>query len=413
MKELRVNVFFHQNEDVLLVGKLLQANHDIYFEYDESFIEKGIELSPFHLPLRSGVYVDRERVFDGLPGVFYDSLPDGWGLLLMDRYFRKQDRELDSISPLERLAYIGTRAMGALSYEPHLPFDMKLHQHVDLEVFAKEAEKVLKGNAEDVLTELIIAGGSPGGARPKVLIAYDEKSHNVISGYAKVPLHYKQYLVKFPINAFMNEQAEVEYAYSLMAKNCGIDMPNTMLFDVGHFGKAFGVERFDRDGEKRIHMHTLGGLLHANFRLPNLDYIEYLKATQLLTHSDDEIEQAYKRMVFNVFAHNRDDHSKNFSFILCDNQWRLSPAYDLTYSAGLAGEHTMTIAGEGANPGLEQLLMVAKKINFSPKKANELIDQVQSSIGQWKQFAEQAGVDEETAKVMANRLGLFSSGSDR
>ncbi len=408
MIELELDIYLSLKNTKQKIGSLLQSGPAIFFEYDAEFIELGIEISPFKLPLKPGVYCDKDRLFSGLPGVFYDSLPDGWGLLLMDRYFRKIDIDPITASPLERLAYIGDRALGAISYEPNYEIPYKWQNTIGLESLAADCEIVLHGKDNDVLPELIIAGGSPGGARPKVAIGYNEKTKQLSPGTGKLAKGFQHYIVKFSNMIDVNDIAEVEYAYSLMAHDCEIDMPQTRLFDAGKHGMAFGVERFDRIQNQRLHMHTLCGLLHADYRAPNLDYNDFLKATWLLTRNIGEVVQAYRRMVFNVLTHNRDDHSKNFTYIMRDNTWYLSPAYDLTFSAGIAGEHTMTIAGEGANPTKKHLLAVATKVNIDVRKAVEIIEQTKSVIAKWTSYANQASMTKSTINRLKKVLDNFS-----
>lgn len=402
MKNLKLNVYLNSSNDKLLVGKLTHYNKNIYFEYDHEFIKTGIEISPFHLPLQDGIQTEDKRIFGGIHGVFNDSLPDGWGMLLMDRYFRKIDVDPFSASPLERLAYIGQRALGALSYEPHHDINYKWNSTLSLENLAADCEKILHGNENDILPELIIAGGSPGGARPKVIVKYNEKSKKILVNNKRLEEGYSSYLIKFATMIDINDIPEVEYAYSLMAKDCGIVMPQTKLFHAGRFGNAFGIERFDISDNSPIHVHTLSGLLHADYRMPNLDYTDYLKATWLLTQSMAEVKQAYKRMVFNVLTHNRDDHSKNFSFILSAKKWQLSPAYDLTFSSGIAGEHTMTIAGEGANPRMENLLNVAKRLDIKTAEATIIIKKIKNITDNWIEYANIAAVKPTVRKKLLN-----------
>lgn len=401
MKKLFLNVYLHHGQKKLKIGELAQVGHDIYFEYTADFIAKQIEISPFKLGLKPGIYRDEARIFQGLPGVFYDSLPDGWGLLLMDRYFRQQGIDPATVSPLERLAYLGDRAMGALSYEPAIPIQMKkANPAVSLSLLAAECHQILQGHEDDILPELIIAGGSSGGARPKVLIGYNAASKEIITGMQILPKGFQHYLVKFSTMMDMNGSAEIEYAYALMAKACGIYMANTQLFHIKNFGKAFATIRFDRNENERIHMHSLSGLLHANYRIPNLDYTDFLKATWLLTQNFPMVAEGFRRMVFNVLMHNRDDHSKNFSYLLANSGWQLSPAYDLTFSAGIAGEHTMTIAGEGANPDKTHLLKVASQLEIKSNLAQDIIDQAAAVRSRWLDFAEQAQVPKRPAQQM-------------
>jgi len=261
MKRIFLNVELHVENDSLLVGELAHIDHQIYFEYSPEFVLSGIELSPFHLPLKPGAQEDSQRTFHGLHGLFNDSLPDGWGLLLMDRYFRMKGIDPFSISPLERLAYIGERGMGALTYKPANKIDSNLQGMLDLSVIARECEEVLRGDEKDILPELIIAGGSPGGARPKVLIGFNEETNEVCSGTVELPKGFDPYIVKFSAMTDFKDLGAIEYAYALMANDAGIRMGDARIFDAGKEGVFFGVKRFDRKDNKRIHMHTLSDFL--------------------------------------------------------------------------------------------------------------------------------------------------------
>jgi serine/threonine-protein kinase HipA len=406
MKKLFLNVFLHWGKEKIKVGELAHVKHDIYFEYSPELIARNIELSPFKLALKSGAYRDESRIFHGLPGVFYDSLPDGWGLLLMDRYFRQYGVDPKVISPLERLAYLGDRAMGALSYEPAIPvITKKSTQTLSLALLAAECEQILQGHEDDILPELIIAGGSSGGARPKVLIGYNPENQQICTGMQTLPPGFQHYLIKFSAMMDINDSAEIEYAYALMAKAMGISMTDVKLFHIENFGWAFGTVRFDRNQNQRIHRHSLSGLLHADYRIPNLDYLDFLKATWVLTEDFNAVIEGFRRMVFNVFMHNRDDHSKNFSYLLGKQDWKLAPAYDLTFSAGMGGEHTMTIAGEGAHPGQEHCLKVANQLEINSNTALEIIDQAIAIRSQWLKFAGQAQVPKASAQQLNKILG--------
>ena len=399
-----LNVCLHQQKQKYLVGELAHVDNQVYFEYSSDFIDTQIELSPFKLPLQTGIQVDTEKTFSGLPGVFNDSLPDGWGMLLMDRYFRKNGIEPHKISPLQRLAYIGNRGMGALCYEPASKIDSDFQSKLALSVLAQECEEVLRGDEKDILPELIIAGGSPGGARPKVLIGYNEKTGEVCTGATEIPDGFNHYVVKFSALTDFKDIGVIEYAYTLMASEAGINLPPAKLFDAGITGIFFGTERFDRKMNNRIHMHTLSGLLHADYRIPNCDYTDFLKTTWLLTKNQDDTLQAFRRMVFNITTHNRDDHTKNFAFLLIDGQWKLSPAYDLTFSTGVAGEHTMTVSGEGANPSKEHILNVAKKLDIPLQKSTKIIEEVLDAIAAWSRLADEAGVSKDSKVELQRAL---------
>ena len=385
------------------IGELAEADRKIYFEYDADFLQDPIWLSPFKLPPEPGLHEHRDLSFGPLFGLFDDSLPDGWGLLLMDRHFRQQGIPPETVSPLDRLATMGSRAMGALTYHPPAQIDHQRDAALDLHRLAQEAYQVLEGNIADVLPQLRIAGGSPGGARPKVLIGL--KDHSMISGADALPDGYTGWIVKFPSKQDAVDDGRIEYAYSNMAKAAGLQMPATRLFTTPTGDAFFGAERFDRKQNQRLHVQTFGNLIHSNFRIPGCDYEQLLKITRVLTKNQTDVDAAFRQMVFNILAHNRDDHVKNFSFMLNErNEWRLTPSYDLTFTHGPGGEHTMTVAGEGRAPNRSHIMRVADGAGITKTRANEIIGEVSSALSDWQRFADEAGVRNDTAKNIGKSL---------
>jgi serine/threonine-protein kinase HipA len=287
-------------------------------------------------------------------GVFNDSLPDGWGNLLLDRLLLRQGVRPGSLSPLDRLSIVGSSGMGALSYFPENPLGTGEDQS-DLNFLAGEVAKILGEENSGDFDLLFRKNGSSGGARPKVMIRVDGE----------------HWLVKFRSAHDAEDIGAMEYQYSLDAKKCGIEMPETRLFE----GKYFGVRRFDRDGDTRYHMHTAGGLLYASHRLPSLDYTDLMKATMILTRNMEEVAKMYRLMVFNVLRENKDDHAKNFSFLFKNGTWSLSPAYDLVPSDGFNGNHCTTISGKG-NPVPGDLLTAAVNAGFPLKRAKQMYDEM-------------------------------------
>lgn len=394
MRKLEVRLDW--GDEQVLVGTLAEQERVLYFEYDSAFIAKPLPISPFKLPVRPGVFEHREREFGDVFGVFNDSLPDGWGLLLMDREFRKRGHDPAGLSVLDRLAYIGTRGMGSLTYHPPAATDDEGDLLIDLDELARQAERVLEGSTEEILPALRIAGGSPGGARPKVLVGVGEAGH-LISGTSDLPEGYRHFIVKFPASEDVPDIGAVEAAYALMAREAGIDVPTTRLFETGDGGRYFGAERFDHPGTLRLHMHTLSGLFHASHRIPSMEYEGLLKATMALTRDHRQMEEAFRRMAFNVFAHNRDDHVKNFSYLMNrSGEWRFAPAYDIVFSQGPRGEHTMAVAGEAAHPTERDMLRVAEDCDVDRRRAREIIRQVRDAVNQWPRFALDTGVSGET-----------------
>lgn len=382
------------------VGQLAENQGSIVFQYDPAWLRDGFDLAPGSMPFVEGAMPPLRTVFDGLHGVFNDSLPDGWGLLLMDRAL-KQYRGLDraQITPLDRLAYMGHRCMGALSYQPEL-MPERDRQPIDLADIAAQSERVLDGETTEVLEALRICGGSPGGARPKVTVALSEDMKHCVSSFDGLPAGYSHWIVKFrnhnrhgagdPIDI-----GRLEMAYADMARAAGLDLPKTHLVELKVNGKDeafFAVKRFDRVGSHKIHFLSLAGYAYANHRVPSLDYSSgVLAATKKLTRSDDEVEKAFRLMVFNVFAHNKDDHAKNFAYLLnpADGVWRLAPAYDLTFNAGMANQHTTSINGSG-NPTLADIKKVAAERKI--KNWVAVVDDVRRAVDQWPEFADKHGM---------------------
>jgi len=375
----------------------------MYFEYKSEFLATALNLSPLRLPFEPDLFEHRDSQFGPLPGLFDDSLPDGWGLLLMDRHFRSLGRDLAEISPLDRLSWLGTRTMGALTYHPPADRDDTDSSVFDLHDLARQSQEILSGAAVDVLPELLRAGGSPGGARPKVLVGFNPDTGDVVSGEGDLPDGFEHWIVKFAAETDTADAGTVEYAYSIMARDAGIEMPPTRLFETAAGDRFFGVRRFDREGNRRYHVHTFGGLIQSNFRIPSADYADLLKATSLLTRNHQDVLRAFRRMVFNVLAHNRDDHVKNFAFILDDTtgEWRITPAYDLLHAHGPGNEHTMTLAGEGRNPGRVHMLRLAEEAGVSRNEASAIIDEVHSAVARWSDHATQAGVSQTVIRRIA------------
>lgn len=363
----KLNVFYHKSK----VGTLAMYNKYLTaFEYDTDWIRDGFSISPFSLPLEKKVFIPKFEPFGGIYGVFNDSLPDGWGRLLVDRYLNKNNIDPSKINYLNRLAIVGQSGMGALTYEPNYDFE-PVTSNMDLDEISRECASVLKTEYSQNLDELFKMGGSSGGARPKILTE--------ING--------EEWIIKFPSSYDKQNIGKQEYEYSLCAKECGIEMEETQLFPSKECEGYFGIKRFDRtldkkDGKKSIHMISASGILEVSHRIPNLDYNVLMKLTLELTKEFSEVEKMFRLMCFNVFAHNRDDHSKNFTYLYDEEEcrWVLSPAYDLTYSNSIGGEHATTINGNGFNPGMQNILAVAKNIGMSEKKAKLIATQVQECV---------------------------------
>lgn len=397
-----IQVYFQHFGEKTLLGRLLLYEGQILFEYEAAFLQKNLAVSPFHLPLKSGVQTGKVDLFEGLPGLFNDSLPDGWGKLLIDRAVLAKGIPPQQLSPLDRLAYVGKWGMGALSYEPELS-EKAESEVLDLDKLAHESALILKGDASEILNHLVEMGGSSAGARPKVLLGYHPTQNKIISGQQELPIGYEHWMIKFPSSLDLPDIALIELAYAQMAKAAGLEMSESKVVEGISGQNYFATKRFDRLGNKRIHVHTACGLLNADHRFPSLDYENLMRAALSLCKDVREVEKVFRLAVFNVFAHNRDDHSKNFSFIMDANgKWAFAPAYDLTFSYGPGGEHSSMVMGEGRDAGTSQLLRLAEK--FQITKALQIIEQIKEAVNQWQKIAQSLNVGNESLKIIKKQI---------
>lgn len=388
-------------EDSELVGQLVEHRGRVGFEYAPAFIAAGRSISPLKLPLKPELVW--APAHDRLHGVFDDALPDGWGMLLMDRHFRRSGVEFAGIGALDRLAYLGARTMGALSFFPPADDQPTADEHIDLQRLSDAAEQVLEGATSELLPQLQYAGGTPGGARPKVLVAI--KGDQMRTGAELPPEGYESWLIKFTGKRESADTGAVEHVYANLARRAGIRVPETRLFVTAEGQRCFGVRRFDRVSATRLHIHTLAGLLNADFRVPNLDYDHFLRVTSQLTRSHVDVSEAFRRMLFNVLAHNRDDHGKNTSYIMgWDGQWSLAPAYDLTFSPGMGGHHTMAVNGETSCPTWAHMLALARPAGIDERAALTMLEQVREAVHAWPIEARSHEVDAETIVRQGKRL---------
>ena len=357
MKGKKLTVSYHGRD----VGVLSETkDHRVGFSYLPSWLEEGFPVSPFSLPLKPEVFIPSGMHFGGLWGVFGDSLPDSWGQLLMDRMLKRRGRDPGQTGQLDRLAVIGESGMGALCYRPADRLRWKAEMG-DLDELAAECQSILKHGEDGDPDRLFTLAGSSGGARPKVMT--------------------DEWIIKFPVSGDDADVGVMEKEYMDCAARCGIDVPETKLLPSRRCNGYFAVRRFDREKASggtllRRHMLTAAALLELDWRTPGMDYHTLMKLTKILCLEKPEaVEQMFRRMCFNVLAHNRDDHSKNFSFIYDDrtDRWDLSPAYDLTWSNTWYGEHTTTVNGNGKDPGENDLLAVGKAAGMAQAKCRRII----------------------------------------
>lgn len=340
------------------------ANGVCVFEYDKGWLANGFSLSPTELPLQSGLfYADKDK-FGGGFAVFEDSLPDGYGLYLLDRMLRKQNTSLIELNPLQRLSIIGTAGMGALTY---LPMMTGFHAQKELEDIAQldnlqeEALKVLAEKGAGDESYLYYNSANSGGARPKTALRNQDGSH---------------WLVKFRHVYDPEDIGKSEFLYMKTARACGITIPRIGLVK----DRYFAIERFDfaPDGKKR-HVVTAAALLKTDFRKQDVDYTNLLALTGFLTQDPDQVEEMFRRMVMNLVAVNKDDHAKNFSFLCDDGKWSLAPAYDITYSPlGTNSEHATSLFYNG-NPGFDLVLKAGTDIRIPESTCRTIIKEVEET----------------------------------
>lgn len=362
----KVDVFYEGWGERWLWGTLvsstaLTGRPLIMFEFSQQALDKGLELSTIAMPLQgSRLRRDFPPHQLGLPGPVYDALPDGWGMLLMDRLFRLRGLNAARIGALERLTCIGNSAMGAMSFVPSQSGLVSPDDNITLEQLAFEVREVLDGEGGEFLQRLLQMGGSPQGARPKALLWRDTGNGRFFTSEGEGR---DAWLVKFPAQYEHPEVCAIEAVYSLCLRACGIATPETDWFELPGGLAAFATKRFDRQNGVRVPMQSLAALTGADYRVPGaLDYTSFLRATHLCTNDIRQKALAFERVVFNVIFNNRDDHPKNFAYLMSPTgQWQLAPAYDVTWCEGPGGYHQMDVMGEALDISREQLIVLGKQ----------------------------------------------------
>jgi serine/threonine-protein kinase HipA len=346
-----------------IVGTLSLApdNKLCAFEYDKSWLVNGFSISPLELPLKSGIFVAKPLPFSGNFGVFEDSLPDGYGRYLLHKTLLKENIDDTSLSALDKLSIIGNGGMGALTYEPATIIASAEEIH-DFDKLQQKALNVLSERTDQDADLLLFNSRNSGGCRPKAIFS-DEEGH---------------WIIKFRHTYDPKDMGIQEYRYNVAARKCGINVPEFKLIN----NKYFTVKRFDITPEgERIHTVTAGGLLCVSLDNPVLDYSNLLALTGFLTQNPDDVEEMYRRMIFNYLTGNKDDHCKNFSFMVIEDamgnfNWRLTPAYDLTLCAeGYNGEHATSVNGNG-RPTLHDMISVGVNIKIPHKRCTQIIEEV-------------------------------------
>ena len=407
-----------------------------YFQYDSNFLQKGWDLSPIKMPLDQGGRIhsfpklrkargETEDAFKGLPGLLSDALPDKYGNKLINIWLAQQGRPENSMNPVEKLCFIGTRGMGALEFEPTRIKTGAYTYALELDSLVEVAQKMLNEREtfltqlnkddEKAMMDILKIGTSAGGARPKAVIAYNPKTKEVRSGQGNVPKGFEHWLLK--LDGVSGDQfgessgwGRVEYAYYLMAQDCGIEMSECQLLEEN--GRAhFMTQRFDREGNTRHHIQSLCGIQHYDFNdMYGYSYEQLFQTMRILRLTYPEAEQMFRRMAFNVLATNYDDHTKNFSFILKkDGEWRLAPAYDLCFSFDptnhWVNKQTLSVNGKRLDITKEDLLTIAKDNNL--KKGKSILEEINAVVKSWKTYAKQAQVRKDLTERIHSSLNTF------
>lgn len=396
----------------------LQGKPGFYeFQYTPDFESSGVELAPLQMPLKSRVRFSFPGLplltFHGLPGLLADSLPDTFGNALIDEYLSRHGTHAADITTLQRLVYVGRRAMGALEFEPAVGETRSPAVAVSLDMahLVEDARRALRGEFHNIAQDILDVGSSAGGARAKAVIGYSPQSNQVVSGQLDVPPGYEHWLLKFDVGTAgqLNNSAgfgRIEYAHYLMATAAGIHMSECKLLEEG--GRAhFMTRRFDRRGNEKVHVQTLCALLHLDFNAPYVySYEQYLRAVLDLQLGAPALEQAWLRCAFNIAAVNCDDHTKNLAFMLGPTgTWEMAPAYDTCFSHNPAAgkwtrQHQMLVGGKAWD--ISDLDLIALADAFDIRKPRELLRQLTAAIGRWPEFADQAGVPApEVARIRA------------
>lgn len=406
-----VNVYYEGWGERWLWGTLVRTRRVTsrpvtVFEYSSEALRRKIELSSYLLPLKQQTTKGFPAHQLELPGPAYDALPDGWGMLLMDRLFRKRNLVPGSIGPLERLAYVGHNALGAMTFEPVVEPGLESDQHISLENLAVGVQEVLKGEGSEFLETLMQVGGSPHGARPKALVYRDPLSLEFTT--AHVP-GYEPWLVKFPAKSEHSEVCAIESVYAHCLRLCNIQTPDTLYFALPGGNAAFASKRFDRFNGMRVPMQSLASFTGADYRIPgSLNYQNFLRATHMCTRDIRQKAVAFERALFNVVFNNRDDHTKNFSYQMDKaGQWCLSPAYDVTYCPGPNGWHQMDVCGEALNIGRAHMMQLATEANLPERAAGELIEKMRGVASQFTSIAQNLHhgvITQDTLKEIQGRI---------
>lgn len=407
-----------------LVGAVVEdTTGAITFEYSPDFARLGLEISPIKLPVSlSGpvTFPELARVesFGGLPGVLADALPDRFGNAVIQKYFADKGQPERALSPVQRLLYIGNRAIGALEFRPAIKLKATPAERESIEVatLVEQARRIVEGAADVAVPRIMSLSASAGGARPKAVILWNRATSQVRSAFAAAQPGDEHWIIKFDGAGELGApdpsprpHNRIEFAYARMAQAAGMDVPQTHLLEERRLGH-FMAKRFDRVGDARLHMHTLGGLHHVDYNVPGLfSYEQYLRTVLAFNLGYGALEEAFRRAVFNVAAANQDDHVKNFAFLMNEaGSWALAPAYDLTYAKGhgFTRTHQLTLAGKSGDFTRDDLLQMGRAMGINAGGAH-VIEQVVAALDTWPRVAQEAGVPADLTRRIGSEFRRF------
>jgi len=411
------------------VGAIVESQPDNrqIFQYDPAFAAAGIEISPLNLPTsdltpRTFPELSRSSAFGGLPGVIADSLPDRFGTALIQAHF---DRNLRGtrVTPIQKLLYVGSRGPGALEYRPAAKSTPEVENALEVRQLVDQARRVIEGDTRNAIAEIISVGATVGGARPKALILWNRALDRVRSGHATPEPGDEHWIIKFDgvtkssggienrVSRESGPWGRLEFVYSILAKEAGIEMAESHLLRDENGLAHFMARRFDRGGDRpdqKIHMHSLGGMLHLDYNVQyQIGYEDYFDLLRQLRLPQSAVVQAFTRMVFSLATVNYDDHLKNFAFLMDSaGRWRLSPAYDVAFAEndGWTSQHQMSVAGKFLGITRADCLKVAEVFDIRPTQARETIDRVLHAVALWDLQANEVDLPDDFRKTMSARL---------
>jgi serine/threonine-protein kinase HipA len=399
---LSLALAFDPAKPPMSAGRVVMEGGLAQLEWSRDVLAARLPVAALYYPPEPGLQAARGRAFDGLQGFLADSLPEGWGRRLMRRRLEKLGVGLATLSPLDQLALVGRHGRGALVYEPATTPAEDV-ETLDLDALAAEAAAILAGEEGTLADTLANLAGGSGGARPKVHVGFNAGGM-VSVGEGELPAGFTPWLVKFRAPNDPDDIGPIEEAYAQMAEAAGLVMSEHRLIAAHRGPGYFATRRFDRtDGGGRLHMVSLAGAVEAPPEPGIVSYDTFLRATQAVTRRRPDVEAAFRRMVFNILASNRDDHARQHAYLMdAGGDWRLAPAYDLTYAPGPGGEHYLDIEGEGRNPTRAHVLRLGARHSLDARAVTAMVEEVRAAVARWAGFGEAAGVTRASAREIAS-----------